>query len=336
MEIGLQLTLFLQMNHKANYLRSRVIGETMDLSQNDNPLLNRVRATKDLLDVYFITDVSTIILDFLNQFKAVCMLSMAGTGPLGVLASGDLIFATPGCWELFDGAQRRSLNRSPRRVGVMVALQGNKLAVIGNFRIDIWINEIPSFSLSVDVFIRAIVGMSNNRLAVSAGHTVSIWSLDSKKVLSALIEMSFVSAMVTFDDNHLICGYASGAIVCWNVELRKALFHFTGHADEILCLAMLPDNRLMSGSRDFTCRVWNLATFTCELVMQHQAVVNAVAFVDVYFVTGSATITNSMCVWDSTGTLLMQSGTNSITNLVMLPNGSLASSSNDEIVCVWK
>jgi len=303
--------------------------------QDDNPLLNRVRATKDLLDVYFITDLSTIILDFVNQFKGVRTLSMAGTGPLGVLTNGNLIFAGFGWWTVFDGVQRRNLIQSTK-IGRLATLQGNKFAVIGNYRIDIWIDEIPSFYLPVYTFISAIVGISNNRLAVSTGEAVCIWSLHSKQVVSRLPGTSFVRAMVAHDDNQLICGYASGAIVCWNVELRTALFSFPGHADEILCLAMLPDNRLMSGSRDFTCRVWNLATFTCELILQHQAVVNAVAFVDAYFITAIATITNSMCVWDSTGTLLMQRGTNPITELVTLPDGSLACSSSVQSIRIWK
>ena len=37
----------------------------------------------------------------------------------------------------------------------------------------------------------------------------------------------------------------------------------SGHADHVYSLCMLDSRRLLSGSRDHSAKVWDLATFTC-------------------------------------------------------------------------
>ena len=41
-----------------------------------------------------------------------------------------------------------------------------------------------------------------------------------------------------------------------------------GHTENVSCVSVLPDGRVVSGSWDSTLRVWNAATGACERVLE--------------------------------------------------------------------
>ena len=105
-----------------------------------------------------------------------------------------------------------------------------------------------------------------------------------------------------------------------------------GHTDQVLSLATLPRDRIASGSRDCTIRVWSTASGTCKLMLEgHTSSVLAIAvFPDDHLASGS--YDRTVRIWDTktgacTRTLLGHS--QAVRALAALPNQLLASGSDD-------
>jgi len=111
-----------------------------------------------------------------------------------------------------------------------------------------------------------------------------------------------------------------------------------GHKGSVRALAMLPDGRVVSGSRDKTVRVWNVATGRAVATLQgHASWVNALAVLpDGRVVSGSEDET--VRVWDvATGRAVtsFQGHTSPVNALAVLPDGRVVSGSSDGTVHVW-
>jgi len=51
----------------------------------------------------------------------------------------------------------------------------------------------------------------------------------------------------------------------YDYELEGTAYTLTGHTDEIFCLALLPDGRIVSGADDNTIKIWNSYTGICDI-----------------------------------------------------------------------
>ncbi|KAI9307702.1 hypothetical protein BJ944DRAFT_8495 [Cunninghamella echinulata] len=107
------------------------------------------------------------------------------------------------------------------------------------------------------------------------------------------------------------------------------------HVDWIYCL-QFDHQTLVSGSRDHTIKVWNMATGVClHTLIGHQASVLCLQYDDRYIISGSSDTT--MIVWDKqSGELLKTLSGHSESVLNLKFNGNrLVSSSKDRTVRIW-
>ena len=51
-------------------------------------------------------------------------------------------------------------------------------------------------------------------------------------------------------------------IIIWNVDKKKLMRTLIGHSSEVNCLAVSPQDYLISGSSDVTIAVWDLKSFS--------------------------------------------------------------------------
>jgi WD40 repeat protein len=106
----------------------------------------------------------------------------------------------------------------------------------------------------------------------------------------------------------------------------------------VLCLAVLPDGRVVSGSGDESLRVWDAATGTCKRVLEgHTEGVSCLAVLpDGRVVSGSDD--KSLRVWDAaTGACkrVLEGHTKGLSCLAVLPDGRVVSGSDDKCLRVW-
>ena len=65
---------------------------------------------------------------------------------------------------------------------------------------------------------------------------------------------------------------------------------FQGHQQTVTCLSMYDhDEKIVSGSNDNTCRVWNLGKKKCWRVFKHSYPITCVAINDTICISGGST-----------------------------------------------
>ena len=97
-------------------------------------------------------------------------------------------------------------------------------------------------------------------------------------------------------------GSGPSLIRVWDVQRRALDAEISGHSNTVFALVALPDGRLVSGSEDYTAKVWAVPRSEGALALC------------------SATL---------------EGHTGAITALVRLPDGRVASGSYDGTVRVW-
>ena len=111
-----------------------------------------------------------------------------------------------------------------------------------------------------------------------------------------------------------------------------------GHADSVTCMCVLPDGRVVSGSRDHTLRVWDPTTGACERELEGhtESVQHMCVLVDGRIVSGSTD--NTLRVWDAaTGACerVLKGHSSSVECICVLLDGRIVSGSADHTLRVW-
>ncbi|ELT88931.1 hypothetical protein CAPTEDRAFT_142339, partial [Capitella teleta] len=93
----------------------------------------------------------------------------------------------------------------------------------------------------------------------------------------------------------VLSGSYDTSIRKWSMETGKCLKIFHGHRDTINCIQLHGD-MAASGSKDHTCKVWNIDSMECIHMFKHKDAVTAVCFSDDVCITGCAA--GKVKVWD--------------------------------------
>lgn len=96
----------------------------------------------------------------------------------------------------------------------------------------------------------------------SAGHDTLIkkWSFDSRKPLRIFShhKKAIFSLDLSKNGKFLTSGGMDSSVVLWRVADAAVLKEYRGHKDYVLVVRFLNEDTIVSGSRDFTLRSWNI------------------------------------------------------------------------------
>ena len=126
-------------------------------------------------------------------------------------------------------------------------------------------------------------------------------------------------------------------IQIWNINSSKCVATLEGHSDSIECLENVDENIFASGSKDNTIRIWDSKKFVCLNTLRgHQYGIICIKNLTANRIASGSCL--YIKIWDiESGECLqtLNGHAGGIYGLVYLPNGNLASCSNDTTIKVW-
>jgi WD40 repeat protein len=152
---------------------------------------------------------------------------------------------------------------------------------------------------------------------------------------------SAVASVVFVPNRHLVVtGTWNGLLRVWNMDDFEEIAELSGHEGDIMSLAISSDgSQIVSGSRDWTMRVWDGRTFEEIGLCEHEHVVRSVAFSPDSSLIASGSDDCTVCIWNArslekvTG-LAGHEGL--ITSVAFFPDGTrIASASSDRTLRMW-
>ncbi|KAI8062447.1 WD40-repeat-containing domain protein [Gongronella butleri] len=111
---------------------------------------------------------------------------------------------------------------------------------------------------------------------------------------------SSVYCLARLGSTHMISGSRDRTLKLWHLPSRQLLqTKMTKHEGSVLCVAVSPDGkRLLTGSSDATCMIWNLDTWTLEgTLREHRHGVLGVCVMPNGQTFVSASRDHTLCVW---------------------------------------
>lgn len=192
------------------------------------------------------------------------------------------------------------------------------------------------------------VKFHGDKLYVSCGNgLVSVFEKDSMEFIHAERVSQESCRILAVQENLLAVGSSDHNIYLYHIGVEKPvlLFKLEGHTNSVFSLAFHPDGRhLLSGSRDATLRVWDLAEKKCtQVINAHLLHVHQIAFSPAGNIFATCSMDKSIKLWDTNFELVkvlekpkLEAHTSSVNKLLWLDNETLVSISDDRVAISWK
>jgi WD40 repeat protein len=141
---------------------------------------------------------------------------------------------------------------------------GKALAVGG--AASVWLFSVDNLTLrsSLQGHSGPVKGVAVNHdgtqvASASADTTVRLWNLAKGGDSTVLLGHDNAVNGVAFDASGtlLVSCSADATVRLWNAPKAEVRHIFEGHSDEVTCIVVTPDLRIISGSRDTSLRLWN-------------------------------------------------------------------------------
>lgn len=190
----------------------------------------------------------------------------------------------------------------------------------------------------------AVAAVDEDRLAVaSTDGAVVLWSVSRRAQLGNLYgHTDEVRSLAPFGPGRLVSGSMDTVVRIWNTDYCQCEVALHGHERGIWSVAALGDSegRLATGAEDKTVRIWHVATGRCEATLQgHSSWICCVVPLCGARFLASASADNSIWIWDlASGSCLatLSGHKDAVRCLAVLPDGQLASGSDDKSVKLWR
>ncbi|MFN7096108.1 MAG: ankyrin repeat domain-containing protein, partial [Gammaproteobacteria bacterium] len=165
--------------------------------------------------------------------------------------------------------------------------------------------------------------------------TIRLWDIETRLCIKASANQSEITALAVLPDDRIISGHKDNTIKFWNTETDEyATFR---EFDEIKTFAILPDRRLAIAVGTLI-KIWCLETNKCEKTLEgHTTRVDVLSILqDGRLVSSSQDIIK---IWNievdkAEHTLKGKHGVY-FSTLLALPNGRLASGTDDGTISIW-
>ena len=123
--------------------------------------------------------------------------------------------------------------------------------------------------------VAGLIALPGDRFAYITRHnSVRICSLQgevSKCVYELRHHTNVINSIVlSLDQRYLITCSDDFSIILWNIATAECCHPLKGHTAPVICLLILPDGDIVSGSADGTVRIWDIHTLQCKYVLPHK------------------------------------------------------------------
>ena len=113
-----------------------------------------------------------------------------------------------------------------------------------------------------------------NLISGSDDTSACVWSIAEMHCVHKMTYTDSIKALCITDSGVLIAGAhcSQNQLKSWNTNNGKFLHNFVGHSHAVMCMLLVDDCHILTGSRDGTIRVWNLKTskLLCSFDLQSQ------------------------------------------------------------------
>ncbi|KAI8920303.1 WD40-repeat-containing domain protein [Powellomyces hirtus] len=193
--------------------------------------------------------------------------------------------------------------------------------------------------------VKAVLAVSNDELATaSRDHTVMCWKRADKTDFLPegqfrghshyVNALTYLKPTAEHPNGLFVSGGSDKTIQVFDAKHpTEPLYTLVGHAQNVCALTTTPHGDILSGSWDFTAKLWR--NWECVATVEHQHSVWAVlGLADGTFLTGSAD--KSIKRWQGEKCLQTYAGhTDAVRGLAVLSHSSFVSCSNDGTLRIW-
>ena len=163
--------------------------------------------------------------------------------------------------------------------------------------------------------------------------------LDDSEIPAMLQQFAYVDWQGKKEANYQRLQYAcrvNGKLTKEEVISENESRVFSGHSDAVDAIAVLDSNRVVSGSRDNTLRVWNLETRESRVFSGHSDAVDAIAVLDSNRVI-SGSRDNTLRVWnlETRESEVLEGHSGAVDAIAVLDSNRVVSGSRDNTLRVW-
>jgi WD40 repeat protein len=180
------------------------------------------------------------------------------------------------------------------------------------------------------------------RVAISASDEVCVWDVATGKMLRALAQPSWVSAVdLRGNPAILATGYDDGHVRLWDAGSGRQLRELKGHDRTVTCLAFSPDGqRLASAAEDRVICLWDTSTGRqLGNLKQHTDHIEGLAWHQSGKLLISIAWDRTARVWDTTTfepIILLNTHADQVTALALSDDGELlACADSDHAIHLW-
>jgi WD40 repeat protein len=197
--------------------------------------------------------------------------------------------------------------------------------------------------------------------------TIKVWNVTTGKCdITFDAALTDVTCIAALHDGRIVSGSYDKVLKIWNSSTGKCEETLYGHFDKILCVCALPDGssdcsaergqRIVSGCRDGSIKIWNLDNYSCDITFYHNHRVSCLAVMkqnkcstgvakdDIFPCSSSSyhivsgSYDGTIKIWDTFGNCLMtfnSIGDKSIKCIAVLLDGRIISVSGKNEFEIW-